>query len=521
MRVPRIVGCPQIPHMRSRGLRPVATLVAAVAVIGSLLHPAADMAMASKPATAPIRAKEAVLKGSLAYDEVRAGEAARVRAVLHNGTSARRTYVLEIRKRSRWKEIDRKRSAPAVEFKVATKRPGVVAYRVSTPAARVEGKQYPRLRTKRLHLRVNGPRRPPSNWTRLFGNDGSPMRQCGIQVDGTAWCWGRSHAAFGLTGASSARRSIRPLQVPGTWKTLELSGDSTCGIRTDNTMWCWGESVGPTTQLPGSWSTMESSRARYCGIRTDTSAACWELFVGSANPGSLVELDGSWSQLSVSFGGGGNVCGVRVDGSGWCKGYNEWGQLGNGSEDGQNVMIDHPLTQVPGSWASIETQGQWTCGSRTDSSRACWGFMEGLSADTGPSPTPSEYTATVLAGNVLCGLRESGAVFCYAYDLFTGPSTATVGSNVTSMIGSEVALCFIEGADQLNCGQPGDWLDGESPVRIPGNWRAPSIVTDDAAAFAACALAADSTAWCIGDNRDGAMGVNSEVAFYDRMQQVQ
>ena len=61
--------------------------------------------------------------------------------------------------------------------------------------------------------------------------------------------------------------------------------------------------------------------------------------------------------------GGLHACGLKVDGSAWCWGWNIYGQLGDGSTTDRTIP-----TQVGSDtdWATITTGGGSTCGVKTD-----------------------------------------------------------------------------------------------------------------------------------------------------------
>ncbi len=65
---------------------------------------------------------------------------------------------------------------------------------------------------------------------------------CGLRRDHTAWCWGNN--TDGPVGRpEQLGRIVRvPEQVVGnaSWQSISAGGQNTCGIQTDGTLWCWG-----------------------------------------------------------------------------------------------------------------------------------------------------------------------------------------------------------------------------------------------------------------------------------------
>jgi lysophospholipase L1-like esterase len=74
-------------------------------------------------------------------------------------------------------------------------------------------------------------------WSRVVvGTD----RVCGVRA-GTDWCWGGGHSDPRRTRTLPAVRP-RPATAPaGTrWSSLSTSGATTCGVEPDGSGWCWG-----------------------------------------------------------------------------------------------------------------------------------------------------------------------------------------------------------------------------------------------------------------------------------------
>lgn len=67
---------------------------------------------------------------------------------------------------------------------------------------------------------------------------------CGIQTDGTGWCWGSNWS--GQTGHGDYNDTLVPTAVTATgyWNEIWPGYAHTCGVKTDNTGWCWGEGWG-------------------------------------------------------------------------------------------------------------------------------------------------------------------------------------------------------------------------------------------------------------------------------------
>ena len=170
----------------------------------------------------------------------------------------------------------------------------------------------------------------PGAWRELTV-DG--LNTCGVQTDGTGWCWG--YNAFGNVGDGTTDDRLVPTQVAGAWRSI-TPGVVTCGIRVDGTGWCWGDGTNLPAQVPGTWASLSSNLWTTCGVQVGGSGWCWghntngQVGDGTKKDRSTpTRLTGRWS--SVGSGGDLMTVGVRTDGSGWTWGYNSHGQVGDGT----------------------------------------------------------------------------------------------------------------------------------------------------------------------------------------------
>jgi len=112
--------------------------------------------------------------------------------------------------------------------------------------------------------------------------------------------------------------------------------------------------------------------------------------------------------------GGAHACGIQQDGSLWCWGANESGQLGLGDTTDRSVP-----TQVgtPLDWASVAAGSSHTCALTTSGLRYCWGSNDsgqlGLNNTTGtttPARRPGEHLtwlSITSGGATTCGITTS------------------------------------------------------------------------------------------------------------------
>lgn len=318
---------------------------------------------------------------------------------------------------------------------------------------------------------------------------------CGIQLDGTLWCWGSND--FGEVGVGDTVDRFKPAQV-GTdddWAVVSANGFGTCAVKTGGTMWCWGRDVAEAPLQIGAattWTTVSVGASFQCGLQSDSSLWCWGVnSYGQLGQGDTVDradptkVVGSWrfvAALTTS------TCAIKTGGSLWCWGDNEAGALGIGQDD-RYVATPHQVGSAT-DWRNVGGGNRFACAIREPGSLWCWGDNQlgelGL-GDRGigterfrPAQVGTDRDwAVVDAGEVhACAQRSGGALWCWGFN----------------------------GAGQLGLGGGGSVVTRPHQVGSLTTWAGPS-----AGGSHTCSLQTDHSLWCWGDPTHGKLGVGNRT----------
>ena len=236
---------------------------------------------------------------------------------------------------------------------------------------------------------------------------------CGIDADGAAWCWGdNSSGALGI-GSYGPDSLSAPQRVVGgrTWTHIAPGDDFTCGRATDGIVYCWGleyanasrlGSPGGSTPTPRPIATTEALADVYAGDNVACSrmadvarVMCWGFAevagVGLADGDVLptrISLDQDIIDLSV---GEAFSCVVTSSNRAWCWGYNQYGQLGDGTTEPRTVPVE---VQSSIGFTKVDAGQDHACAVALDGTSYCWGVNgwgelgNGQGGTLNPNPIP-------------------------------------------------------------------------------------------------------------------------------------
>ena len=227
-----------------------------------------------------------------------------------------------------------------------------------------------------------------------------------------------------------------------------------------------------------------------------------------------------------------HTCTRKADGTLWCWGANDSGQLGNNTTGASSVPLQ--VMALGNQVAQVSLGDLYTCAIKVDKTLWCWGNnVAGQLGDglTDNSLVPVQNTAIgndvaeVSAGDLLtCARKGNGTVWCWGagylgdgtYGQRTTPGQVTaLGNTVAQVSTGGSSVCARKADGTLWCwgdnefGIIGDGTTVErlTPVQVAtlGNTVAEVSVGD----VFACARKTDGNVWCWGTNDHGQLGDGS------------
>jgi alpha-tubulin suppressor-like RCC1 family protein len=380
---------------------------------------------------------------------------------------------------------------------------------------------------------------------------------CALRKDGTVLCWGARDN--GRLGDGKNRDSSVPSLVNGLSDATQISaGDAhVCAVRSSGAVACWGYNysgqLGDGTQNDAdsiksvqglSDATMVGGGVNYtCALKKDATVACWgdngggQLGDGSTNKHLTPMVVPNLKDVMSIAVGGWHVCALTKTGDVWCWGQNDDGQVGTDTS-GMDV---HVPTQVKGlsGVTALSSGREHTCALLPTGQIKCWGngnYGNLGNSSNSSTATPvgvfnvSDATSIGMGGLHSCAVQKSGAVSCWGAN-----DWGQLGSGDTSITSANVPITTkisgiveVAGGYRHTCARSTDghvscWgsdRDGRlglgtciyatTPVAVAGpkNVTAIAVGSDGFA----CALQADGSLYCWGNNDNGELAQNKVPA---------
>lgn len=314
---------------------------------------------------------------------------------------------------------------------------------------------------------------------------------------------GGDAGAAGASGAGGATGTAGAGGAKSTFLDLDLGNSATCVLRTDATTRCWG-------------------------LNTSGELGTGDLTASPAPAANLVS-----GASAISFGAL-HAC-AQVGPGATCWGKNDFGQLGRGTVTPFETTPGAPV--VGAKVAQIAAGGQHTCFVDASGEVFCFGWnLDGQLGDGTKTDSSVPVKVVGLGGPAKkvsvgfvhsCALRVDGFVVCWGYG-FEGQlghgkkESSTTPVLVAGLAGGVVDVrvggwhtCARKGDGSAWCwgnnhnGALGDatTIDRSSPVKIPLD----GVLQVELDAGHTCARTVGDLLWCWGWNTDGQVGDGSKV----------
>jgi alpha-tubulin suppressor-like RCC1 family protein len=378
---------------------------------------------------------------------------------------------------------------------------------------------------------------------------------CALTSGGGVKCWGMNWS--GQLGNGTHTQSSIPVEVSGlaSGVTGIAAGTfHTCALLSGGGARCWGWNEygqlgdGTTTNrstpvevtgLASGATAITTGMFFTCALIMSGGARCWgsngesQLGDGTTTQRSTpVEVTGLAGSVPSITAGGEHACVLASGGGARCWGYNQNGQLGDGTRTQRSTPVD--VSGLTSGVTSITASRQHTCALITGEGVKCWGdngygqLGDGTTTDRS---TPVDVvglgegvTAIATGGLHTCTLVSGGGMKCWGWNGYgqLGDGTATdhstpvdvvgLGQGVTAITAGEAHTCALTSGGGVKCwgsnqsGQLGNGTSNQSSTPVEVSGLASGVTTITAAGSHTCALASGGWAKCWGANWDGQLG---------------
>jgi alpha-tubulin suppressor-like RCC1 family protein len=281
---------------------------------------------------------------------------------------------------------------------------------------------------------------------------------CALASGGGIRCWGYNE--FGQLGDGTTRDRTSPVDVTGLAggvRAIDARGEHACALMTAGGVKCWGANLngqlgnGTTNSsavpvdvagLTSGVTAIAVGGEHTCALASDGGLKCWgwnatgQVGIRTiADRHTPVDVPGLGGAVTAIAAGGRHTCALMAAGGISCWGYNEYGQLGDGTTADSPMPV--AVAGLPSSVRAITTGGNFSCALMTDGGVTCWGLNAAGQLGDG---TYIDRTAPVdvagLASGVsaiaagfyhICGIMKDGGVTCWG-----GNESGQLGIGTTS-----------------------------------------------------------------------------------------
>jgi len=326
-------------------------------------------------------------------------------------------------------------------------------------------------------------------------------RTCALTASGGVKCWGDNRG--GQLGDGTTTDRTTPVDVIGLTSGISAIAAGwwhTCALTASGGVKCWGQNA-------------------HGELGDGTTEESW----------TPVDVIGLTSGVSAITAGWGHTCAVTASGGVKCWGYNDDGELGDGTTTERHTPVD--VSGLTRGVDAIDAGGWHTCAMKHGSGLKCWGGngagqlgddtttdrytpvnVGGLTSGVFDFSAGGWHTCALTPGGVKCwGLNINGQLGDGTTDYRTKPvNVIGLTSGVDAIDAGEYHTCALTSGGGVKCwgwgGQMGNGTntDSTTPVEVSDLTSGVSAIT--AGGNHTCALTASGGVKCWGDNWLGQLG---------------
>ena len=278
-----------------------------------------------------------------------------------------------------------------------------------------------------------------SNWKQVIVRGGSITTfVAAIKNDGTLWCWGNNTS--GQLGDNTLTKRSSPVQTVafGTnWKQVSAGGTDTyqnsAAIKTDGTLWCWGSNasgqIGDNTITSRSspvqtiafgtnWKQAACGALYMAAVKNDGTLWCWGVnsngclgdntTLSKSSPVQTVTFASNWKQVSCGDNTV-NTYATKTDGTLWCWGSNNSGQLGDNTVTDKSSPVQ--TVAYGTNWKQVYAGGNGCGAIKTDGTLWMWGLNNNGQIGDNTIANKSSPVQTINYGNTWKSVSTSLVTF--------------------------------------------------------------------------------------------------------------
>jgi alpha-tubulin suppressor-like RCC1 family protein len=274
---------------------------------------------------------------------------------------------------------------------------------------------------------------------------------CALRSDGSVYCFGAND--IGQLGIVGLAQSLEPAKVtlPSAVTVIVTEVNHVCVITTDDALVCWGENIegeiGQGDAPPfvsqfapievgtdHDWIAVDTGQGDTCGLRGAGDLYCWgrnsssQLGLGDGGPEQTRTPtrvgDATYSHIHA---GQDHTCGIRTDGSLYCWGLNQSGNLGTGDRVAHSspIQIGDKLD-----WTEISLDTFHTCAIDSAQHLFCWG--RNVEGQLGVGDNDDRLSPALVSGEGFVGVAVGRFHTCA---LKADDSVWCAGANDTGQLG--------------------------------------------------------------------------------------